>query len=146
MTRPLLRHFRHHGHVDLEPVDTMLPCALLAPLLLPALALAGAQTGFESESTSRLLTLAGEASSSGDHGKAIDLYGVVVEREPEDYLSRFKRSTAYMAVGQSKKAAEDLEGVLRISKDFDTVSRCFPLANETDLKCCFYRHVCNWQD
>lgn len=100
----------------------MLPVALLASLMSTALVLASSSTEQNSWPTSRLLTLANEASSSGNYAKAIDLYGVVVEREPEDYLSLYKRSTAYMAAGQSKKAAEDLEQVLRLSKDFDSVS------------------------
>lgn len=105
----------------------MLPAAILAPLIGSALVLAGSSSAEshaqESSSlpTSRLLTLANEASSAGQYARAIDLYGTVVEREPQDYLSLYKRSTAYMAAGQSKKAADDLEHVLRLSKEFDSV-------------------------
>jgi DnaJ family protein C protein 3 len=75
--------------------------------------------------SSELLTKAnallaqGNAASIAD---AIQHFDVVVQRDASDYLTLYKRATAYLAARQSKKALEDFEAVLKLA-EFDQVRR-----------------------
>lgn len=101
----------------------MHPVALLLPLIGTAFSLLSEEE--QKLPHAQLVSLAGQASGSGQYSRAIDLYDAALEQDTSDYLSLYKRSTAYLASGQSKRASEDLEAVLKISKDFDSV--CFQL-------------------
>lgn len=44
-----------------------------------------------------------------------------LELDPENYQSRYRRATCYLATGKSKVALNDLDEVLRLKPDFTGV-------------------------
>lgn len=42
-----------------------------------------------------------------------------IERDPENYLSYYKRATAYLSLGRSNAAVDDFSRILDIKPDFD---------------------------
>jgi len=53
---------------------------------------------------------------------------VVLEGDPMNYLAYFRRATVYLAMGKSKSALPDLDMVLQLKPDFNSVSQSFTLA------------------
>jgi DnaJ family protein C protein 3 len=45
-----------------------------------------------------------------------------LEGDPNNYLTYFKRGTVYLALGKSKFALMDLDRVLQLKPDFNSVS------------------------
>lgn len=48
----------------------------------------------------------------------------VVEGDPNNYLTYFKRGTVYLALGKAKSAIADLDKVIEFRPDFVAVSIC----------------------
>lgn len=46
----------------------------------------------------------------------------LVEADPKNYLSYFRRATVYLAMGKSKSALPDLTKVIELKPDFIAVS------------------------
>lgn len=45
-------------------------------------------------------------------------FGFIVEGDPTNYLTYFKRGTVYLALGKAKNALSDLDKVLELKPDF----------------------------
>lgn len=83
------------SHAALSPEDAALPSSQLAAQAQVLLA------------------------SGSSLNRVIDIYDHLVSRDALDYLTLFKRATAYMAMSQSKRAIDDLEAVLVLNSDFE---------------------------
>jgi len=55
----------------------------------------------------------------GQFADALTHYHAAVEGDPSNYLTFFKRSTVYLALGKSKNALSDLDRVLELKPDFN---------------------------
>lgn len=52
----------------------------------------------------------------------------VVEGDPFNYLSYFKRATVFLAIGRAKSALPDLDKVIELKPDFKQVRKPFSKA------------------
>ncbi|POW04904.1 hypothetical protein PSHT_11025 [Puccinia striiformis] len=68
--------------------------------------------------TSQLITQANSLLATGQASKALELYELVLERDPDDYLTLYKKATTQMSLGQNHHASQSLQKVLSL-KDFD---------------------------
>ncbi|EFP79246.2 hypothetical protein PGT21_020617 [Puccinia graminis f. sp. tritici] len=68
--------------------------------------------------TSQLITKANSLLATGQASKALELYELVLERDPDDYLTLYKKATTQMSLGQNHHASQSLQKVLSL-KDFD---------------------------
>lgn len=67
---------------------------------------------------SHLLTLASTALSSGKSASALSIYDHILERDPTDFSTLYKRATIRLATGQLVKAKDGFRAVLAV-RDFD---------------------------
>ncbi|KAM0746903.1 Co-chaperone [Meredithblackwellia eburnea MCA 4105] len=67
---------------------------------------------------SQLLTLASTALSSGKSASALNIYEHILERDPSDFATLYKRATVRLATGQLSKAKDGFRAVLAV-RDFD---------------------------
>ena len=51
----------------------------------------------------------------------------IVEGDPFNYLSYFKRATVYLAIGRAKSALPDLDKVIELKPDFKQVTKLFSI-------------------
>lgn len=56
--------------------------------------------------------------SAGQFADALTHYHFAIEEDPSNYMTFFRRATAYLAVGKSKSALPDLDQVLVLKPDF----------------------------
>ncbi len=68
---------------------------------------------------SQLLTLAFTALSSGSSQDALIYYDIAISREPQNYLTFFKRGATYLSLGRSLQAQSDFDRVLAIKPGFE---------------------------
>ncbi|XP_012275173.1 dnaJ homolog subfamily C member 3 [Orussus abietinus] len=66
----------------------------------------------------RHLELGREYLARGQFQDALSQYHAALEGDPNDYLTYYKRSTIYLALGKSKMALLDLDKVLELKSDF----------------------------
>lgn len=50
--------------------------------------------------------------------KLLDSFEVIVQ-EPDNYLTYYKRATAYLSLGRNNAAADDFTTILNLKPDFD---------------------------
>lgn len=68
--------------------------------------------------TSQLISKANSLLASGQAAKALELYEIALERDPDDYLTLYKKATTQMSLGQNQHASQSFQKVLSL-KDFD---------------------------
>jgi len=68
---------------------------------------------------SSLLTSAQNHLSRGETIDALVYYDAAVARDPNDYLTLFKRATTYLSLGRTAQATEDFNRVLSIKPGFE---------------------------
>ena len=103
----------------MRPSRSRLSCFCLCALL--PLAQASLDPNIAELPSNQVLARANTLLASGQGSNALELFDHVVARDPSDYLTLYKRATAYLALSQSRKALEDFEAVLRLT-EFDQVS------------------------
>ncbi|KAJ6260426.1 LOW QUALITY PROTEIN: hypothetical protein Dda_4652 [Drechslerella dactyloides] len=57
--------------------------------------------------------------AKGQSNDALQFFDAAIEREPSNYLTIFKRGTAYLSLGRTSKATDDFNRVLEMKPDFE---------------------------
>ncbi|KAK6359611.1 hypothetical protein TWF696_000759 [Orbilia brochopaga] len=57
--------------------------------------------------------------AKGQSNDALQFFDAAIAREPSNYLTIFKRGTAYLSLGRTSKAADDFNRVLEMKPDFE---------------------------
>lgn len=57
--------------------------------------------------------------AQGQSNDALQFFDAAIAREPSNYLTIFKRGTAYLSLGRNSQAAEDFDKVLEMKPDFE---------------------------
>jgi len=68
---------------------------------------------------SALLASANTHLAKGETGSALTYYDVAISRDPENYLTLFKRGATYLSLGRTAQATEDFDKVLKIKPGFE---------------------------
>ncbi|KAF4453544.1 DnaJ like subfamily C member 3 [Fusarium austroafricanum] len=68
---------------------------------------------------SKLLTTAQTHLSRGETNEALVYYDAAIARDPTNYLSVFKRATAYLSLGRTSQATDDFNKVLSLKPGFE---------------------------
>jgi len=68
---------------------------------------------------SSLLASAREHSSRGEANDALTYYDAAIVRDPQNYLTYFRRATTYLSLGRTAKATADFDKVLSIKPTFE---------------------------
>ncbi|KAI8450594.1 hypothetical protein BY996DRAFT_4587253 [Phakopsora pachyrhizi] len=71
----------------------------------------------QTRTTSQLISQANSLLASGQASKALELYDQALERDPDDYLTIYKKATTQMSLGHLKHASQSFQRVLDL-KDF----------------------------
>ncbi|KAI2627510.1 DnaJ domain-containing protein [Hypoxylon sp. NC1633] len=68
---------------------------------------------------STLLSSAQSHLTRGETSEALMYYDAAVARDPNDYLTFFKRATTYLSLGRTSQATSDFNKVLQLRPDFE---------------------------
>jgi DnaJ family protein C protein 3 len=68
---------------------------------------------------SSLLASANAHLAKGETNDALTYYDVAISRDPNNYLTFFKRATTYLSLGRTAQASQDFDKVLSIKPDFE---------------------------
>ncbi|KAI1406331.1 DnaJ domain-containing protein [Hypoxylon fuscum] len=68
---------------------------------------------------SSLLSTAQSHLSKGETSEALMYYDAAVARDPNDYLTYFKRATTYLSLGRTSQATSDFNKILELRPDFE---------------------------
>ncbi|KAI9845436.1 MAG: hypothetical protein M1837_004914 [Sclerophora amabilis] len=68
---------------------------------------------------SALIASANSHLGKGDFNVALTYFDVAISRDPQDYLTMFKRGATYLSLGKNTQAGEDFNRVLSIKPDFE---------------------------
>lgn len=68
---------------------------------------------------SSLLQSAGDLLKRGETSDALTYYDVAISRDPNNYLTFFKRGATYLSLGKTDKAESDFNQVLKIKPNFE---------------------------
>lgn len=68
---------------------------------------------------SSLLASANAHLAKGEHNDALTYYDVAISRDPNNYLTLFRRGAAYLSLGKSVQASSDFDKVLAIKPGFE---------------------------
>ncbi|KAI6088228.1 DnaJ domain-containing protein [Hypoxylon rubiginosum] len=68
---------------------------------------------------SSLLSSAQSHLTKGETSEALMFYDAAVARDPNDYLTYFKRATTYLSLGRTSQATSDFNKVLKLRPDFE---------------------------
>lgn len=101
---------------------------LLKPFRAAVLLLAGSSLAAidPEQTTAQLLLQATKHIAAGQGAAALEIYDAVLARDTTDYLTLYKRATAYLVLSQPKRALDDFEAVLKLT-EFDQVSLFHPI-------------------
>lgn len=107
----------------MAPYSGQYPFRTKSLLLIAVISLLARMTYSDSASsselpTSQLISKANSLLATGQASKALELYELVLERDPDDYLTLYKKATTQMSLGQNHHASQSLQKVLSL-KDFD---------------------------
>ncbi|GAA5870180.1 hypothetical protein JCM8547_006910 [Rhodosporidiobolus lusitaniae] len=91
---------------------------IFVTLALSALARASLPDDLSSLPLSQLLSLASESLKAGKSHEALSLYDHVLERDPQDHATLYKRATVRLAAGQLAKAKDGFVEVLAV-REYD---------------------------
>jgi len=67
---------------------------------------------------SALLSSANQHLAKGETNDALTYYDVAISRDPQNYLTYFKRGATYLSLGRTSQATQDFDKVLSIKPDF----------------------------
>lgn len=102
--------------------SNILPFRTRSILLITVISLLASISCTESSSseltTSQLITRANSLLATGQASKALELYQLALERDPDDYLTLYKKATTQMSLGHYQHATQSFQKVLNF-KDFD---------------------------
>lgn len=118
--RDLLLIPLHPLHAGLAMIVTVPLLALAATLLSsPSLVHAISSSEIPSDTpVSVLLASANAHLAKGETNDALTYYDVAISRDPENYLSYFKRGATYLSLGRTVQATSDFDKVLSIKPGF----------------------------
>lgn len=68
---------------------------------------------------SSLLTSAQTHLAKGETSEALVYYDVAISKDPTNYLTLFKRATAYLSLGRATQATDDFNKVLKLKPGFE---------------------------
>jgi DnaJ family protein C protein 3 len=68
---------------------------------------------------SSLLASANAHLAKGETNDALTYYDVAISRDPQNYLTYFKRATTYLSLGRTVQATQDFDKVLDIKPNFE---------------------------
>jgi DnaJ family protein C protein 3 len=68
---------------------------------------------------STLLASANAHLAKGETNDALTYYDVAISRDPQNYLTYFKRATTYLSLGRTAQATQDFDKVLGIKPGFE---------------------------
>ena len=68
---------------------------------------------------SKLLESAQSHLSKGETSDALAYYDAAIARDPDNYLTLFKRATTYLSMGRTSQATDDFNKVLSIKPGFE---------------------------
>jgi len=68
---------------------------------------------------SALLASANTHLAKGETNNALTYYDVAISRDPENYLTLFKRGATYLSLGRTAQATQDFDKVLKIKPGFE---------------------------
>lgn len=68
---------------------------------------------------SSLLASANAHLAKGETNDALTYYDVAISRDPQNYLTYFKRATTYLSLGRTAQATQDFDKVLDIKPGFE---------------------------
>ncbi|KAJ4205848.1 Tetratricopeptide repeat and J domain-containing co-chaperone dnj1 [Fusarium solani] len=94
--------------VALAATTLLAPAAALSPQDVPA-----------DLPVSHLLSSAQEHLSRGETSEALIYYDAAIARDPTNYLTVFKRATAYLSIGRTTQATDDFNRVLTLKPGFE---------------------------
>ncbi|KAI8141624.1 hypothetical protein BJV82DRAFT_618496 [Fennellomyces sp. T-0311] len=86
--------------------------ACVLPLLFPVSVLAD-------KSTQQHLSEGNQFLISGQFNDALISFDAAIQQDPDNYLSYYKRATAYLSLGRNNAAADDFSKILDLKPDFD---------------------------
>lgn len=98
----------------------------LATLALVASACAGAVSPQDIPSDTPIHTLLSSAQmhlSKGETSDAIAYYDAAITKDPYDYLTYFKRATAFLSLGRANQATDDFQHVLSLKPGFESAHK-----------------------
>lgn len=79
-------------------------------------------TVFATENVAQTLLAEGDAYFTGGQiNQALNSFDAAIRADPGNYLSYFKRATAYLSLGRNNAAVEDFSTILNLKPDFDHV-------------------------
>ncbi|KAI9743268.1 MAG: hypothetical protein M1818_003114 [Claussenomyces sp. TS43310] len=86
----------------------------------PSLILALSPTDIPSDTPiSSLISSANAHLAKGETNDALTYYDVAISRDPNNYLTFFKRATTYLSLGRTVQAQDDFDKVLQIKPGFE---------------------------
>ncbi|KAF7722367.1 DnaJ sub C member 3 [Apophysomyces ossiformis] len=88
--------------------------ACLLPFLIPT-------SIFAEKSVDQYLADGHQFLVGGKYDDALMSYDAAILKDPENYLSYYKRATAYLSLGRTHAAVEDFSKILRLKPDFNQV-------------------------
>lgn len=88
------------------------------PFLYPSLGLAEVQPD-SSLPVQHLLDSANQLLAQGDMYGALDKLDAAIKKDPQDYLTFFKRGATYLSLGRLSQATADFDTVLTLRPGFD---------------------------
>ncbi|KAI9247441.1 hypothetical protein BDA99DRAFT_525928 [Phascolomyces articulosus] len=86
--------------------------ACVLPLLFPV-------SVFADKSTQQYLSEGNQLLISGQLNDALISFDAAIQKDPDNYLSYYKRATAYLSLGRNNAAADDFSKILDLKPDFD---------------------------
>ncbi|KAI9490545.1 hypothetical protein BDB00DRAFT_837611 [Zychaea mexicana] len=86
--------------------------ACVLPFLFPVSILAD-------KSTQQHLTEGNQFLVTGQLNDALISFDAAIQKDPDNYLSYYKRATAYLSLGRNNAAADDFSKILDLKPDFD---------------------------
>ncbi|MBE7182183.1 MAG: hypothetical protein INR71_13440, partial [Terriglobus roseus] len=97
---------------------SLAPLALSAAFLSTATALSPSDIPSDVP-VSKLLASANAQLAVGNAQDALAYFDAAISRDPQNYLSVFKRGAAYLSLGRNAQARQDFDKVLTIKPDFE---------------------------
>lgn len=122
-----------------ERLEMIVPLSVLAfaasLLSSPSLVLALSPSDIPHDiPVSSLLSAANAHLANGETSDALTYYDVAISRDPNNYLTLFKRGATYLSLGRTAQALSDFDAVLKIKQGFEgaLVQRAKILSNYGD--------------
>lgn len=111
----------------------MLRSSVLALAMVVSVAAADPIRQAVSPSDSDLAAQAYEALTKGAQPEAVALYSEAIRRQPESFISYYRRGVSYARMGQQESALADLDAAVRLAPPVQTSSELGPRATNSLL-------------